>query len=160
MQLYDQYQITMNLKKIRRLMKKAKIVCTLRQSRPMKAAMPKFKTTHYKKTFWSANLIKGKRRKFCLLILPTSTMQRNKKRLISVGCIRSVIHQFNHFFIVNLFHCFCDIQRKGNDLFLSLPFAPILDLRISFFVYHLHRLLFFVLDMGYTSLNIYLFSVL
>lgn len=48
MQLYDQYQITMNLKKIRRLMKKAKIVCTLRQSSPMKAAMRKFKTTHYK----------------------------------------------------------------------------------------------------------------
>ncbi len=37
--------------------------------------------------------------------------------------------------------------------FMSLPFVHILlfDLRISFFVYHLHRFLFFVLDMGYTS---------
>ncbi len=67
MQLYDQYQITMNLKKIRRLMKKAKIVCTLRQSNPMKAAMRKFKTTHYKENILKRQFNQGQAKKVLLI---------------------------------------------------------------------------------------------
>lgn len=66
MQLLRIYGINMNLKKIRRLMKKYGIVCQMRQPSAMKAAMRSFKTTNYKENILQRRFRQGKAKKVLL----------------------------------------------------------------------------------------------
>lgn len=66
MQVLRKYGVNMNLKRVYRIMKKYDIVCTIRQPKPMKAAMRAFKTTNYKENKVNRQFHQGKAKKVLL----------------------------------------------------------------------------------------------
>lgn len=66
MQIYDIYGINMNLKRIRRIMKKYGIICKIRQPNPMKAAMRRFLTNNIKDNKLKRYFRQGKAKKVLL----------------------------------------------------------------------------------------------
>lgn len=66
MQVLRKYGVNMNLKRVYRIMKKYDIVCTIRQPKPMKAAMRAFKTTNYKENKLNRQFHQGKAKKVLL----------------------------------------------------------------------------------------------
>lgn len=79
MQLNDIYGINMNLKRIRRIMRKYGIICTIRQPNPMKAAMRRFLTKNIKDNKVKRNFRQGKAKKVLLTDITYLKYAKGKK---------------------------------------------------------------------------------